>query len=321
MLGGSGIPIICNSGTESFLMRAATRKLTGKALTGKALTDKALPDNLPAWGVLALESHHSPAFTMEWRTHSFLKIVYVLHGNGIFHFGKRSQLFSAGDVVIVPPETANRIEDDPASASSLYVCCLATELLDFDPSIIKQFRIRCVRGDGHFANRVASLMRRMVHLQDRGNQINDGQFRSIAMVTEAMNLVQLVLQLKSRKRPPIADSNASQQSEQIADYVAGLENDFFEATTIDAAAASVGMPRRTFTKLFCEHTGESWLQYVRRLAITHATVRLRETDTPVTSIAFECGFNDLSTFYRQFKSQVGVSPAAYRAGSQRSESS
>lgn len=277
------------------------------------LTDKALPDSLPAWGVLALESHHSPEFTMEWRTHGFLKIVYVLHGNGVFHFEKQTQAFSAGDVVIVPPETANRIEDDPVSASSLYVCCMATSLLAFDSSIIDRFKIQCVRGDGHFANRVASLMRRMVHMQERGSQVGDGQFRSIAMVTEAMNLAQLVLQLNSRKRSSVVDSDASRHRDEIARYAAALENDFFEATTIDAAAASVGMPRRTFTKLFTEHTGETWLQCVRRLAITHATVRLRETDTPITSIAFECGFNDLSTFYRQFKSQIGMSPANYRA--------
>ena len=72
------------------------------------------------------------------------------------------------------------------------------------------------------------------------------------------------------------------------------------------------MPRRTFTKLFAEETGTTWLRRVRELAIGHAKTRLRSSDLPIASVAFECGFNDLSTFYRQFKSQVGVSPAAYR---------
>ncbi len=56
----------------------------------------------------------------------------------------------------------------------------------------------------------------------------------------------------------------------MADYVQSLENEFFEATTIDDAAELLGMSRRTFTKLFTEQTGHTWLQFVRGLAINHA---------------------------------------------------
>ncbi len=263
---------------------------------------------------------------MEWRTHDFLKIVFALRGEGVFHFEKSSQPFAAGDVIVVPPGTANRIEDDPASASSLYVCCMATSLLEFDPSLLGRFQIQCIQGGGHFTNRVASLMRRMVHVQEQGQDLSQRKphseaihhaSRNIAMVIEAMNLVQLVVQHNSRERTTESgaggQSDASRHRSEIARYVASLETEFFEATTIDAAAASLGIPRRTFTKLFAEQTGKTWLQYVRSISIKHAGRRLRETDTPVTSVAFECGFNDLSTFYRQFKSQTGMSPAAYRS--------
>ncbi|NND96156.1 MAG: helix-turn-helix transcriptional regulator [Pirellulaceae bacterium] len=245
---------------------------------------------------------------MDWRSHRFLKIVYVLQGGGDFHFAKRRNAFSAGDVVVVPAETPNRIEDDPTSASSLYICCIATSLLQFDPALVGRIQTQCVRGDGHFANRVSSLMRRMVHHQD-----SSGRNRPIAMVTEAMRLVQLVLQREQPQRKSVVDTERSPHREAMARYIASLPREFFEATTIDAAAASLDMPRRTFTKLFAEESGQTWLQHIRQLAIGHAMARLVETDLPIASVAFECGFNDLSTFYRQFKSQVGMSPAAYRA--------
>ena len=74
----------------------------------------------------------------------------------------------------------------------------------------------------------------------------------------------------------------------------------------------MSVSRRTFTKRFREATGKSWLEYVRGKAIGHAASLLRETSAPIASIAFECGFADVSTFYRQFKARLGVSPAAWR---------
>ena len=48
----------------------------------RPLTKHALQERLPSWGVLVLESHHGPQFSMQWRRHSFLKVVYVLQGRG-----------------------------------------------------------------------------------------------------------------------------------------------------------------------------------------------------------------------------------------------
>ena len=39
----------------------------------------------------------------------------------------------------------------------------------------------------------------------------------------------------------------------------------------------------------------------------------RTTDEAITAIAFDAGFNDLSTFNRRFRRVMGESPSAYRA--------
>ncbi len=272
----------------------------------KPLTDRALAEKLPSWGVLVLESHHSPQFTMEWRTHSFVKIVFVLNGKGTFHIGRQKTSFQAGDVVVVPPRTRNRIEDDPTSAASLYIGCVSASLLKFDPWIIGHLPTGQISVGAQVANRVASTLRRMVYSQDREPAI-----RSVAMVADAMRLIQLIQQTAAHTTIRSGDQYASNR-QAIHDYVQTLKSEFFEATTIDHAAASLDLPRRSFTKLFAEETGQTWLQFVRELAISYAKERLRTTEVPIPSVAFECGFNDLSTFYRQFKTQVGMSPAKYR---------
>ncbi|TWU60440.1 HTH-type transcriptional activator RhaR [Rubripirellula tenax] len=272
------------------------------------LNDRAVAERLPRWGVLVIESHHGPEFTMDWRTHPFIKVVYVLRGGGTFHLGNRDDLFATGDVVVVAPGVRNRIVDAPGSASSLYVACVARSHLKFDTTIIDRIHTRVIHGDGHFASRVATLLRRMVHSQD-----NTSPDRPIAMVADAMKLIQL-----TASRPessPRRDKNAGDLLQDVGRYIETLPTRFFEDTTIDEVALSLGMSRRSFTDAFQKLTGETWLTYVRRLAIQHARSRLSETELPIVSIAFECGFNDLSTFYRQFKSQCGVSPAKYRTQS------
>jgi AraC family L-rhamnose operon regulatory protein RhaS len=214
------------------------------------LTDRALREQLPGWGVLVLESHHSPEFAMEWRTHPFIKVVYVLSGCGTFFLGQKEQRFAQGDVIIVPPGTRNRIVDDPSSAASLYVCCVARSLLRFDPSLGRRLPCRVLRREGHFAHRVASVFRRMVHTQQSSTKT-----RPVAMVADAMKLIQMISE-RSRE-PHKSDKGSTDDRRCVQQYVDSLPGQFFEETSIDAAAEQLEMPRRTFTKLFAEIAGET----------------------------------------------------------------
>ena len=267
------------------------------------LTDRALNEELPEWGVLVLESHHSPQFTMEWRTHPFIKVVYVLRGAGEFYLGDEKIEFQTADIIVVPAGTKNRIVD--SSASSLYICCIAPHLFQFDKDLIPLVQQELIQNDRRFTTRAASLMRRMVHTQRTETELT-----SVGMVTDAMRLIQLVLERVRRtpKHPRESDDRSV-----VRRYIQSLPDRFFEEESIDATCHRLGIPRRTFTQIFAELTGETWLAHVRRLAIEHASRQLGKTTLPVTSIAFECGFNDLSTFYRQFKKQTGQSPTEFRS--------
>ena len=54
-------------------------------------------------------------------------------------------------------------------------------------------------------------------------------------------------------------------------------------------------------------------QYVLRTRLHRAALLLRRSEQPVASIAYDCGFGDLSTFNRRFRRVLGASPTAYRA--------
>lgn len=272
----------------------------------ETLTSEPLREELPSWGVLVLESHHSPEFTMRWRSHQFLKLLYVLCGAGELHTHADQREFQRGDLIVVPPATQNRIVDRPGAEPSLYVCCIDKSLFDFDHDLLSQFKLSRIRSSKATETLVAAILRRMVFTQAVAD---DGC--SISMVADAIHLARVVLNHQPGPQHSAVNPDAPADDLYVR-YAEDLRRNFYEVSTIDAAAESMGVSRRAFTTGFAKATGTTWLKYVRRLAIDHAKDRLAETSLPVTSVAFECGFADLSTFYRQFNRQCGMSPAAYR---------
>lgn len=267
------------------------------------LTAVALPEELPSWGVLVLESHHAPDFSMEWRTHRFIKVVYALSGSGRILVDDSEFTFRPQDLIVVPPNCRNRIIDDEGSAASLYVLCVDTELVRFDPRFLDRLPMGALASSSQLAASVQRRLRRLLFEQNHASEATP-----VSMVGDAIQLLSLLIRRPRRSESAIVSGDR----EEVAAYIQYLDSHFFEATSIDDAATHLGLSRRRFTDLFKELTGLSWLAYVRRLCVEHAQKLLRETNMPITSVAFECGFDDLSTFYRQFKRHTGVAPGTWR---------
>ena len=54
-------------------------------------------------------------------------------------------------------------------------------------------------------------------------------------------------------------------------------------------------------------------QYLLRVRLRHAARLLAEETRPVTEVALDVGFADLSNFVRSFRRAAGVSPSRFRA--------
>lgn len=56
-------------------------------------------------------------------------------------------------------------------------------------------------------------------------------------------------------------------------------------------------------------------QYLLRSRLRRAARHLAHDDKPVTEVAYDVGFNDLSNFVRTFHRAAGVSPLKFRQAS------
>ncbi len=80
--------------------------------------------------------------------------------------------------------------------------------------------------------------------------------------------------------------------------------------TIDDWCRDLAMSRRTFTRRFRAGTGLSFAMWRRQASIFAALPRLAAGD-PVTTIAFDLGYESASAFATMFKRVIGVAPSRY----------
>ena len=93
------------------------------------------------------------------------------------------------------------------------------------------------------------------------------------------------------------------------DYVS--EN-YMDDVTLDSLAAYAGFSRYTLSRMFRQHTGQTFTQYLNKRRVTMAEELLASTKVPVTQVALQCGFNSIATFNRVFRDVRGCTPTQYR---------
>lgn len=86
-----------------------------------------------------------------------------------------------------------------------------------------------------------------------------------------------------------------------------------EGLGLDELADVAIMSKYHFLRTFQQTVGVTPHQYLLNLRLRGAAVRLATTSEPVTKVALDNGFGDLSTFNDRFKRVFGTHPLAYRA--------
>ncbi|QNH79647.1 helix-turn-helix transcriptional regulator [Pseudomonas protegens] len=81
---------------------------------------------------------------------------------------------------------------------------------------------------------------------------------------------------------------------------------------IDAIAKRAGMSRRTFTRLFRQHTGISFVEWRQQACLLAAVVRLGQGEA-VTRVASDLGYSSPSAFSSVFRKVLGEAPSRYFA--------
>lgn len=280
-------------------------------------------ENLDESGIWAFESQHGDTFQMDFTRHRFIKLLLITAGAGVIEGDWGKPVCKKGDLIVVPAGMRHKIVDSHRQPISLYGLGIAHKLFRPIAGVTDAFPSGVLQAQQLGPLRLENRMRRLLYTHRQGDPLH-----RLASVAAALDLISQVSLAVTSPGVPLAELDAMDDDLQtptlplpattiesdpmIETYLTWLQHNFFEPQSLGDAARACGMSRRGFTTAFRNQTGRTWLDHVNRLRVQHAITLLQTTNRKMASIAFQCGFEDLSTFYRVMHRITGHRPGAYR---------
>jgi AraC family transcriptional regulator len=113
-------------------------------------------------------------------------------------------------------------------------------------------------------------------------------------------------------RQPHALETTARDRRRAVETALWIDANSDQAIDLDRAAAVAEFSPFHFLRLFRQALGVTPHQYLIRSRLRRAARLLADSQQPITDIAFEVGFGDLSNFVRSFHRAAGISPRAFR---------
>lgn len=105
---------------------------------------------------------------------------------------------------------------------------------------------------------------------------------------------------------------SARDERRIAQVLRYIEDHATEQLNLDRLAKIAAMSKYHFVRTFQRIVGVPPYQFLLVVRMRRAAVRLITSSETVSTIAFEAGFGDLSSFNKRFRELFGVTPLAHR---------
>lgn len=244
-----------------------------------------LPHDLAA--VAALEDHYRTGYVHPPHAHDRAQLSFALSGVLTVNTAETSFVLPPNRAIWIPPY---KLHQTICRSEAVF------QLLYVDPRFIRQSRDCCVFETSPL---VRALIGEIANFDDHYEM--DGREAKI---------VQLLLD--EIERMPIVPLRAELPSDRRLRRVceAILANPA-DTSDIDYWAGQAAMARRTFTRRFREQTGMGFATWRRRVRVMEAASRIGAGE-PITSVAYDVGYDSPSAFTAMFHRTVGATPSTCR---------
>lgn len=260
-----------------------------------------------------------PNFGKIWHYHPELELHYVVRGEGVRFIGDNISNFSSGEMILLGenlPHTWRCHEEYYQQQSGLEV-----------EAIVIQFLPDCLGKD--FIHLPESfLIPKLFDKAKKGMIINGTAREKLIKLLENApkanqidKLLLLVNILKvlaeTEEFTEITSAHAFYQSNEtdslrLNKICSFTLTHYKREITLEEIAAISNLSITSFCRYFRLMTNKTYYDFLIEIRISHACRLLVEDKFPTDVICFECGFNNVSNFYRHFKKVTGTTPMDYK---------
>ncbi|PWJ59891.1 AraC-like DNA-binding protein [Dyadobacter jejuensis] len=254
-------------------------------------------------------------FGTVWHYHPELELHYLVKGKGVRFIGDNISNFTDGELILLGQNLPHtwRVEEGAEKAPVEVIIihflpeCLGADLLLLPEAyLIPKLYEKAKKGliiEGETREKVVAQMHKAVTSQNLD--------RLIALLSI------LKILAESQETTSITSAHAFYKSNDYETlrlnkiYAYTLAN-YKQDISLQEVAALVNLGTTSFCRYFKMMTKKTYNDFLVEIRISHACRFLVEDRFPTEVICFECGFNNVSNFYRHFKKVTDMTPLEYK---------
>ena len=247
--------------------------------------------------------------------HDFCEITFVLSGYGIYYINGTEYPVEPGDIIIF-----NQVEPHgwvvTERIMEVLVLTFAPEVIA-DPAgtVSDEYLKPFLYLGSHFKNLIPStdertgdmhvIMDEIAAEARRREKGYEGMIRA-----DILRILTLLIR-HYEKEGTDTDINLSEKKrsmKRLEEAVYYINSHFTDNLTLEDVAGKAYMSPNYFSTYFKNVTNRKFSDYLTMLRLNRVQELFLTTDRTVASIAMECGFRNMSNFYRLYKKHVGELP-------------
>lgn len=256
-------------------------------------------------------------FDCPYHMHHEVEILHILSGRGLLVVGDHIGRFAPGELLLLGSGLPHMLCSDPNTSDAA------------GPTHIRYAQFKQENfGDAFWQMTEQRTVTHLLAQSARGLRFDEAQTLRLLPAMDrlwetfgARRLWSLMDLLAEMALAPNTSTLASvgyapvlthRDSERLNGAIQYMNSHLTSTLQLTDVAHAAGLSPQAFSRFFHKFMGIPFVEYVSSLRISLACRYLLETDRTIASICYDCGFNNLSNFNRQFLRYKQMTPKEFK---------
>ena len=253
------------------------------------------------------------SFQIPVHWHDEFEIIYVRSGFLTVSISGESYIGKTGDAFVVSPGNLHLMGSQTGTVD-YYTFLFPLKYISFRTDDMLDEKLLEPLNSGHLMicprvkDTAKELCEQLIEIYMAKKEESESKIAT--QVRTKIILLQFILEMWKKGFVIENDTNGRNTVEK--EMVSYIQQNFTGKISLREFGEQFHLSEKYISRYFKEHFYITLSQYVTYLRLEHAKQLLQDTDIPVTDVAMQSGYQNVSYFIRSFKKTYGVSPLKYR---------
>ena len=253
------------------------------------------------------------SFQIPVHLHDEFEIIYVRSGFLAVSISGESYIGKTGDAFVVSPGNLHLMGSQTGTVD-YYTFLFPLKYISFRTDDMLDEKLLEPLNSGHLMicprvkDTAKELCEQLIEIYEAKK--DESESKITTQVRTKIILLQFILEMW--KKGFVLENDTSGRNTVEKEMVSYIQQNFTGKISLREFGEQFHLSEKYISRYFKEHFHITLSQYITHLRLQHAKQLLQDTDIPVTEIAMQSGYQNVSYFIRSFKKTYGVSPLKYR---------